>query len=47
MTVTLQLIGPADSGADGSRSIKTVQVDTSGTGKNFVAAKMLVNGDGV
>jgi len=32
-------------GADGSRSIKTVQVDASGTGKNFVAAQMLVNGD--
>jgi len=27
-------------GADGSRSIETVQVDTSGTGKNFVAAQM-------
>lgn len=32
-------------GADGSRSIKTVQVDASGTGKNFIAAKMIVNGD--
>ncbi|KAI0251236.1 hypothetical protein BJV78DRAFT_1213598 [Lactifluus subvellereus] len=32
-------------GADGSRSIKTVQVDASGTGNNLVAAKMLVNGD--
>ncbi|KAN0125546.1 hypothetical protein V8E52_000753 [Russula decolorans] len=27
-------------GADGSRSIETVQVDASGTGKNFVAAQM-------
>jgi hypothetical protein len=35
------------SGADGSRSIKTVQVDASGTGKNFVAAKMVVNGNAV
>ncbi|KAI9441733.1 hypothetical protein H4582DRAFT_2118987 [Lactarius indigo] len=33
------------SGSDGSRSIKTVQVDASGTGQNFVAAKMVVNGD--
>ncbi|KAI9465352.1 hypothetical protein BJY52DRAFT_682882 [Lactarius psammicola] len=32
-------------GTDGSRSIKTVQVDASGTGKNFVAAKMVVDGD--
>jgi len=32
-------------GGDGSRSIKTVQVDASGTGKNFVPAKMIVNGD--
>jgi len=32
-------------GSDGSRSIKTVQVDASGQGTNFVAAKMLVNGD--
>ncbi|KAI0289379.1 hypothetical protein BC826DRAFT_1032368 [Russula brevipes] len=32
-------------GSDGSRSIKTVQVDVSGQGTNFVAAKMLVNGD--
>jgi len=32
-------------GADGSREIKTVQVDASGTGKNFVAANMVVNGD--
>jgi hypothetical protein len=28
------------SGADGSRSIETVQVDASGTGNNFVAAQM-------
>jgi len=32
-------------GADGSRQIKTVEVDASGTGQNFVAAKMVVNGD--
>jgi len=32
-------------GADGSRSIKEVQVDASGTGKNFVPAKMVVNGN--
>jgi hypothetical protein len=32
-------------GADGSRSIKTVQVDATGTGKSFVAAQMVVNGD--
>ncbi|KAI0302435.1 hypothetical protein B0F90DRAFT_1816628 [Multifurca ochricompacta] len=32
-------------GADGSRSIKTVKVDASGTGKNFVAAKVVANGD--
>jgi len=32
-------------GADGSRSIKTVQVDASGNGTNFVPAKMIVNGD--
>lgn len=32
-------------GSDGSRSIKTVQVDASGTGKNFVAATMVVNGN--
>ncbi|KAI0002115.1 hypothetical protein BJV74DRAFT_722801, partial [Russula compacta] len=32
-------------GADGSRSVKTVQVDASGTGKDFVAANMVVNGD--
>ncbi|KAN0125542.1 hypothetical protein V8E52_000749, partial [Russula decolorans] len=32
-------------GADGSRSIKTVQVDASGTGKNLVAGKMVVNGN--
>jgi hypothetical protein len=35
------------SGADGSRSIQKVQVDVSGTGKNFVAAKMVVNGNAV
>ena len=35
------------SGSDGSRSIKSVEVDPSGTGKNFVAATMLVNGDAV
>jgi hypothetical protein len=35
------------SGADGSRSIKTVQVDASGNGKNFVPAQMIVNGDPV
>ena len=35
------------SGSDGSRSIKSVKVDPSGTGKNFVAAKMIVNGDAV
>jgi len=34
-----------NAGADGSRSIKTVQVDASGTGKNFVPATMVVNGD--
>ncbi|KAH9050871.1 hypothetical protein EDB83DRAFT_1345478 [Lactarius deliciosus] len=34
-----------NAGGDGSRSIKTVQVDASGTGQNFVAAKMIVNGD--
>ncbi|KAF8483874.1 hypothetical protein DFH94DRAFT_329096 [Russula ochroleuca] len=32
-------------GTDGSRSIKTVQVDASGTGNNFVAAQMITNGD--
>jgi hypothetical protein len=32
-------------GADGSRAIKTVEVDGTGTGNNFVAAKMIVNGD--
>jgi hypothetical protein len=37
----------AFSGTDGSRSIKTVQVDASGTGSNFVAAQMLTNGDPV
>ncbi|KAH9050869.1 hypothetical protein EDB83DRAFT_2226600 [Lactarius deliciosus] len=30
-----------NAGGDGSRSIKTVQVDASGTGQNFVAAKMI------
>ncbi|KAH9036218.1 hypothetical protein EDB85DRAFT_2143348 [Lactarius pseudohatsudake] len=34
-----------NAGGDGSRSIKTVQVDASGTGQKFVAAKMIVNGD--
>jgi len=34
-----------NAGADGSRSIKTVQINADGTGKNFVAATMLVNGD--
>jgi hypothetical protein len=42
-----QLIGLADSGSDGSRSIKTVQFDSSGTGKNFLPAKILQNGDAV
>jgi hypothetical protein len=37
----------AFSGTDGSRSIKTVQVDASGTGNNFVAAQMITNGDPV
>jgi len=32
-------------GADGSRSIQTVQVDASGTGKKFVPAKMVANGN--
>jgi hypothetical protein len=32
-------------GADGSRNIQSVKVDPSGTGNNFVAATMLVNGD--
>jgi len=32
-------------GADGSRKIQSVKVDPSGTGNNFVAATMLVNGD--
>ena len=35
------------SGADGSRSIKTVQVDTSGNGTHFVPAEILINGDPV
>ena len=35
------------SGADGSRSIKTVQINADGTGKNFVPATMIVNGDAV
>jgi len=34
-----------NAGADGSRSIKTVQVDATGTGKSFVAAQMVVNGN--
>jgi len=34
-----------DAGSDGSRSIKTVQIDASGTGQNFVPATMLVNGN--
>ncbi|KAH9994221.1 hypothetical protein BJV77DRAFT_1101383 [Russula vinacea] len=34
-----------DSGADGSRSIKTVQVDASGNGTHFVPAQILTNGD--
>ncbi|KAH8994534.1 hypothetical protein EDB92DRAFT_1761703, partial [Lactarius akahatsu] len=34
-----------NAGNDGSRSIKTVKVDASGTGQNFVAAKMIINGD--
>ena len=41
------LIVETFSGADGSRSIKEVQVDASGTGKNFVPAKMIVNGNAV
>jgi hypothetical protein len=35
------------SGADGSRSIKTVQVDATGAGTNLVAGKMVANGDAV
>lgn len=42
-----RLIVETFSGADGSRSIQKVQVDASGTGKNFIAAKMIVNGNGV
>ncbi|KAH9994225.1 hypothetical protein BJV77DRAFT_1182556 [Russula vinacea] len=34
-----------DPGADGSRSIKTVQVDASGNGTHFVPAQILTNGD--
>jgi hypothetical protein len=34
-----------NAGADGSRSMKSVEVDASGTGKNFVAAKILTNGN--
>ncbi|KAI0066887.1 hypothetical protein BV25DRAFT_1912238 [Artomyces pyxidatus] len=34
-----------NAGKDGSRQVKTVKVDPTGTGKNFVAATMLVNGD--
>ena len=41
------LIVDTFSGTDGSRSIKQVQVDASATGNNFVAAKMVVNGNGV
>ncbi len=41
------LISETFSGADGSRSIQKVQVDASGTGKNFVAAKVTANGDPV
>ena len=41
------LIVKTFSGADGSRSIQKVQVDASGTGKNLVAAKMVVNGNAV
>ena len=32
------------SGKDGSTEITNVQVDAAGTGKSFVAAKMLKNG---
>ena len=32
------------SGKDGSRFIKSVKVDPTGTGKNFVAATMVTNG---
>ena len=42
-----RLIVETFSGADGSRSIKEVQVDASGTGTNFVPAKMVVNGNPV
>ena len=42
-----RLIVETFSGADGSRSIQKVQVDASGTGKNLIAAKMVVNGDSV
>jgi len=47
LPVTGQLIWCDISGADGSRSIKTVQVDASGDGKNFVPATMTVDGDPV
>ena len=42
-----RLIVETFSGADGSRKIKQVQVDSSATGNNFVAATMVVNGNGV
>lgn len=36
------------SGADGSRSVKTVMVDTTGTGKSFkTAGKVTTNGQAV
>ncbi|KAI0049220.1 hypothetical protein FA95DRAFT_1571387 [Auriscalpium vulgare] len=34
-----------NAGADGSRSIKTAQVDPTGTGKSFVAATVTTNGN--
>ncbi|KAI0266508.1 hypothetical protein BC834DRAFT_843099 [Gloeopeniophorella convolvens] len=34
-----------NAGADGSRSIKSVEVDASGTGKSFVAGKVVTNGN--
>ncbi len=42
-----RLIAETFSGADGSRSIQKVEVDATGTGTNFVPAKMVVNGDAV
>ncbi|KAI0062468.1 hypothetical protein BV25DRAFT_1916000 [Artomyces pyxidatus] len=34
-----------NAGVDGSRQVKTVKVDPTGTGTKFVAAKMVTNGD--